>query len=70
MSGEKPIGERVASLETTVASHHSWIGNIDAVVTTHEANFNKVKGGWVVLCLLCGGSGAIGALIIKLTAHI
>lgn len=66
MSGEKPIGERVASLETTLESHHSWIGNIDTVVKDHEATLNKAKGGWILLCLLCGGSGAIGALIIKL----
>lgn len=69
-------GERIASLESSRDNHHSWISSIEksfkdrvdrVEVRIHgmEALMNQAKGGWFLLCLLCGGSAGIGAMIVK-----
>lgn len=77
MSRDEPIGERMATAETQLVNHQNWISAIekdcrardeklDGRLNVIEALLNKAKGGWFLLCLLCGGSAGVGALIVKL----
>lgn len=69
-------GERIASLESSRGTHHSWISSVERStkeradkleVRIHEmeAVMNKAKGGWAILAGICAGSGIIGGFIAR-----